>query len=654
MVATVAHSPWQKKLQDVFGFTTFREGQETVIQHLLEGRSALAVFPTGSGKSLCYQLPALLFEGVTVVVSPLIALMKDQIDFLQRKGIPAARLDSTISGEELREISGQLRQNRLKMLYVAPERFGNERFLRTLKMLDISMLVIDEAHCISEWGHNFRPDYLKLARYASELKVGRVLTLTATATPAVVEDICRAFSIQPEAAVQTGFHRPNLQLHVSGVEGESERIAFLEQRLSELERGPTIVYVTLQHTAEFVAARLASAGYPARAYHAGMKSEERSATQEWFMASENPIVVATIAFGMGIDKADIRYVYHFNLPKSLENYAQEIGRAGRDGANSRCELLVDQHDVVVLENFVYGDTPEESAVRDVLEELIGMEEQFDISIYELSNRHDIRPLVLNTLLTYLELEGVIESTAPFYTIYQFQPLRSSKAILAQFDERRAKFIGDLFRLAEKKKTWFHIDLATAIGKLQVEREKIVSAMNFLEEQGHLTVKVAGVRQGYRFQQRPADVEPLLDTLWPRFRDRESKEIARIRQVLALVREPACLTNHLLTHFTRPLESGCGHCGPCLGEPVTVSETPQLSVELPNWLGAFARQHPELATPRRMARFLCGINSPKLTRSKLTKHDHFGRCRELPFAEVFCELEAREATRRAEGPVEKRA
>ncbi len=271
-----------------------------MIAHLLAGRSALAVFPTGSGKSLCYQLPALLLNGLTVVVSPLIALMKDQVDFLLARGIAAARLDSSVSREAFEEIQQGLRDRRLKLLFVAPERFSNERFLSRLKSLAIDLLVIDEAHCISEWGHNFRPDYLKLARYARELKVGRVLTLTATATPAVAQDICREFAISPEAHVHTGFYRPNLFLRVTACPPR-DRIGLLIERLRARPVGPTIVYVTLQKTAESVAAALAASGFAAEAYHAGMEAETREAVQNRFMAADNTIVVATIAFGMGID-----------------------------------------------------------------------------------------------------------------------------------------------------------------------------------------------------------------------------------------------------------------------------------------------------------------------------------------------------------------
>src|SRR5437870_8094087 len=292
-------------LTERFGFESFRHGQEQVVEALLAGRSALAVFPTGAGKSLCYQLPALLLDGVTIVVSPLIALMKDQIDFLQRRGIEAARLDSSLDAAEQREVGERLRNGALKLLYVAPERFNNERFLAQLARARISLFAVDEAHCISEWGHNFRPDYLKLAERARELAAERVLALTATATPAVVADIRAGFGIEEADAVVTGFYRPNLTLLTTPVAagGRDERLV---ERLRERRPGSAIVYVTLQRTALRVAPLLAAAGLPARPYHAGMSPEERVAVQEWWTRSPRAIVVATIAFGMGIDKADVR------------------------------------------------------------------------------------------------------------------------------------------------------------------------------------------------------------------------------------------------------------------------------------------------------------------------------------------------------------
>src|SRR5215210_6830163 len=284
-----------------FGFESFRPGQAQVVDALLAGRSALAVFPTGAGKSLCYQLPALLLDGTTIVVSPLIALMKDQIDFLRRSGIEAARLDSSLDAAEQREIFERLRSGALKLLYVAPERFNNERFLAQLARTRISLFAVDEAHCISEWGHNFRPDYLKLAERALGLAAERVLALTATATPAVVADIRAGFGIEEADAVVTGFYRPNLTLLTTPVTAR-ERDERLLERLRERPPGSTIVYVTLQRTSLRIAELLAEAALPARPYHAGMGAEDRVAVQEWWAASGHAIVVATIAFGMGIDK----------------------------------------------------------------------------------------------------------------------------------------------------------------------------------------------------------------------------------------------------------------------------------------------------------------------------------------------------------------
>ena len=250
----------RQTLKEVFGFDAFRDGQEAVVTRLLSGRSVLAIFPTGGGKSLCYQLPSLVLDGLTLVISPLIALMKDQLDFLVAHGAPAARLDSSLSREETFAVHDAMNAGRLKLLYVSPERLGNERFLRSLARRKISLLAVDEAHCISEWGHNFRPDYLKIAELARQLGVQRVLALTATATPQVAGDIAQSFGIAPGDVVNTGFYRPNLSLYVSPCEA-AERDDLLLARVRERPPGPTIVYVTLQRTAEQVAARLAAARF---------------------------------------------------------------------------------------------------------------------------------------------------------------------------------------------------------------------------------------------------------------------------------------------------------------------------------------------------------------------------------------------------------
>ncbi|MDZ7750666.1 MAG: RecQ family ATP-dependent DNA helicase [Gammaproteobacteria bacterium] len=618
-----------------FGYDAFRPGQEAVINHLLAGNSVAAVFPTGGGKSICYQLPALLLPGVTLVVSPLIALMKDQIDALRARGIAAARLDSTLSADEHRAVMARLRDGSLRLLYVAPERFNNERFRQAIGRVAISLFAVDEAHCISEWGHNFRPDYLKLAGFARDIRAERVLALTATATPPVLEDICRVFAIAPEHAVRTGFYRPNLAL-LSTVVTDDVRDEVLLERLGGRPSGPTIVYVTLQKTAQVLAARLVAAGLPARAYHAGMKDEERAATQEWFMASDQAVVVATIAFGMGVDKADIRYVYHYNPPKSLENYAQEIGRAGRDGETAICELLFCPDDLNVLENFIYGDTPDTAALQRLVHDLFGREERFDVALYELSSEHDIRPLVLRTLLTYLELEGYLEGGTPFYSQYKFKPLIGSAEILQRFEGERRAFLTALFKQASKGRIWLSLDAEAAAAALGTPRERVVRALDWLGEQGMLEVQAAGVRHRYRRCRHPESLDALATDLHGRMARREAAELERLRQVCALVEHPGCRSAMLAAHFGEALDIPCGHCSGCRGEtgelPPRGNGTipPQLATELATLV---AEKRAVLNNPRAVARLLCGVTSPRLSRARLGGHRLFGALAGVPFAQV---------------------
>lgn len=626
----------QVVLKEVFGFEEFRSGQREVVTHILAGRSALAVFPTGSGKSLCYQLPALMLNGMTLVVSPLIALMKDQIDFLVGKGVAAARLDSSQTVDETRKVWDDLWEGRLKLLYVAPERFASERFLQRLRRTQVALMVIDEAHCISEWGHNFRPDYMKLARLAKDLKVERVLTLTATATPAVAKDICENFGITDDAYINTGFYRPNLTLRITPCRA-AERNRRLLQQLQERPRGATIIYVTLQKTAVQVAEFLVENDLPARAYHAGLKAEDRHEIQDSFMVGSETIIVATIAFGMGIDKADIRYVYHVNPPKSLENHMQEIGRAGRDGLPSVCEILFCPEDIATLENFSYGDTPTKEAVAGVLGELLSQPENFDVSMYDLSNTYDIRQLVVSTLLTYLELEGVLASTGPLYSEYKFQPKRGSAEMFAAMAPERVQQLKQIFSRAQKGRTWFSLDVAQVAKETGCTRSQIVGALNELEEEGELVLQVRGLRHGYRFVQRPEDAGVLADRIYERFRVSEERDIARIAQVMELAGSSECIVRRELSYFGEQRGKDCGHCDRCLGEEIPPLPERAVASFTPSELQLVSdlkkEAHSALSAPRQITRFLCGISSPAAMRAKLSKDRRFGALAHYRFAEV---------------------
>jgi ATP-dependent DNA helicase RecQ len=586
-----------------------------------------------------------MLEGLTVVVSPLIALMKDQVDQLTARGVAAARLDSSLTAEEHGAIMDRVRTGELRLLYSAPERFNNERFREAIVRQRVAVFAVDEAHCVSEWGHNFRPDYLKLAVFADTCGAERTLALTATATPQVLDDICAGFRIDPSAAVRTSFYRPNLELLATPVRAD-ERDGVLLRRIRERPAGSTIVYVTLQRTAEEVAERLAGHGVAARPYHAGMKSEDRTATQEWFLASETAVVVATIAFGMGIDKRDIRSVYHYNLAKSLEGYSQEIGRAGRDGQASVCETLASADDLATLANFAYGDTPDLASVHGLLTHLVREKDRFHVAFTDLAARHDIRVLVVRTLVTYLELEGFLEAGTPFYERYRFRPLVELDTIASRFKGERKSFLETLFASATKAHTWYDIDLLKAVNATGSPRDRIVRALDYLDLQQLLEVRVAGLRHRFRWLQRPSDPKALARHLHDRMLEHEAREIARLEQVVQLVTHDGCQTAFLCDHFGETLASPCGHCSWCLrdGRPLELPPVSPARVDETVWQRAMEvrNEHPAaLGPPRAFARFLTGLSSPRLTRARLTGHELFGGLAGVPFPEVLAKARVEE-------------
>jgi ATP-dependent DNA helicase RecQ len=401
----------QKALDKYFGFREFREPQGEVISGILSGQDVFVVMPTGGGKSLCYQLPAILRDGITVVVSPLVALMKDQVDALVARGLSATLINSTLSGAEQQQRIRRMREGEFKLVYIAPERFRSRSFRQALGQITIGLFAIDEVHCMSQWGHDFRPDYFRLGSVLEELGRPQVAAFTATATPEVRADIVKRLGLEAPSVFVAGFSRPNLRFMVTEIERESDKYNRLRDLVRRHRTG--IVYCATRKRVDLVSEELKSWGIRVVSYHGGIEDAAREEAQNQFAQNNCDVVVATNAFGMGIDRADLRFVVHFEIPGSLEAYYQEAGRAGRDGEPAECELLFNYADTRIQDFFIDGNNPSVELIRNVyllLRNMANEQGEVERSIHDIAARldHENNEMSVHSAITILDRHGVID------------------------------------------------------------------------------------------------------------------------------------------------------------------------------------------------------------------------------------------------------
>ncbi len=631
MPAAALTSEAEARVLALFRKPALRPGQRELISWALAGENALAVLPTGHGKSLCYQAAAMLLGGTSVVVSPLIALMRDQVEALEKLGLPAARFDSSLADDERLELLDRIAAGELRLLFVAPESLENPALGAALEKAELSLFVVDEAHCVSAWGHSFRPDYLRLPRWWQGRGFSSMLALTATATPLVRRDLMQAFGIPAERVLAFSPYRANIRRRVEAVADDAARDAALVAFLREPGHRPAIVYTRSRKGAEEVAGVLERAGFSAACYHAGQTAELRARLQDEFLGNEKEVLVATIAFGMGIDKPDVRAVIHVNLPSSPEAYLQESGRAGRDGEPCSSLVYLNGGDVVEAHNRIYGAEPDaEGVLRCVRWLLPPPGSRRVVSLWELGTSCDVPEDCPVRALEQLEELGAVALEAEGMKYYKLRPLFPLSTILDGRDEEECARLRWLDKHREG-------EVEAAADAWDCSYAEAMELLRECEAAGEwkLTFRQRALCLQAPPQHVVADARRVAAELSDYYARRLGRDLARQDELVAMLTARTCFNVALNRYFMEEEAAhlqptaACGHCSACCSG----QGTPLPPCAVPEHPRPPAEELPEFFREGQRRRFLLGIASPGIMARRLWGHPHYGCCVGIPWQDV---------------------
>jgi len=568
-------------LKDTFGFDAFREGQEEVVAAVLAGRDVLCVMPTGAGKSLCYQLPAILRDGVTLVVSPLISLMRDQVDSLRKHAVPAAEINSAVPLEEQEAALEQAARGELKLLFVAPERFRNERFRRRILGVGVSLVAIDEAHCISQWGHDFRPDYRRLGAAIQALDRPQVLALTATAPPEVQDDIVDQLEMREPERFISGIVRPNLHYEVVRARGREAKDRALLRHIRE--PGASLVYCATRKEVDRLHGLFRAERLPGLRYHAGIPAEERSASQEAFLSGEAQLMVATNAFGMGVDRPDVRRVIHYDIPRSIEAYVQETGRAGRDGEPAGCVLLFNPGDLHVQRFFIESSNPSREVVTEVFRVLRDAGDgRLEMTADDIVARMRLQTtsFAVGSALAVLDRAAVVQRGARGENLAQVTVLPAPGELFAErpLPPGLSRLLAALIeRFGVNRSS--SLDTAALAAQRGITPETVRRGLTRLHELDRIEYAAAFRGRATEVRRSGLPEDALANVDFEFLDAKRGREEERLDEMVGYTTSPGCRVRYLLECFgAEGAAHHCGHCDRCraLSDPARKRTTPAAS------------------------------------------------------------------------------